>query len=125
MTKHTTYPAMNNRPQQMTPLQQLIADKRSLRRRLREEEQELDEGWQLVRDNAGRLILTGLSRLFFPRRKNTSSASSQENRAGFWQNITDNLPYYLNMTREGLSIAWLFIKPLYKRWQTHHNKREE
>lgn len=116
---------MNNRPQQITPLQQLIADKRSLRRRLREEEQELDEDWQLVRDNAGRLILTGLSRLFFPRRKNTSSASSQENRAGFWQNITDNLPYYLNMTREGLSIAWLFIKPLYKRWQTHHNKREE
>lgn len=57
---------MNNRPQQITPLQQLIADKRSLRRRLREEEQELDEGWQLVRDNAGRLILTGLSRLFFP-----------------------------------------------------------
>lgn len=36
---------MNNRPQQITPLQQLIADKRSLRRRLREEEQELDEGW--------------------------------------------------------------------------------
>lgn len=106
----------------MSPLQQLIATKSELRHQAREQQQQVSEQWRALRENSGRLILSGVSDMFFPHRKKHHHPKNKEEKSHFWQEVTDNLPFYLTIVHEGLSVSWYLIRPFYLRWLMHHKK---
>ena len=109
------------RQKHLTPLQELIATKVELRRQSRLEEKQVREQWQQIRHHSGHLILSGISNIFFPHRK-TKAEKLEAEKPHFWKHVTDNLPYYLAIVREGLSVTWYLARPFYLRWLMKRKK---
>lgn len=66
---------MNNR---QTPLEKLISDKERIQRQCKRQEQKLNEDFSYIQENAGSLLLSGLSSLLFPSNKSTTKNKRQE-----------------------------------------------
>ena len=66
---------MNN-PQQ-TPLEKLISDKERIQRQCKRQEQKLNEDFSYIQENAGSLLLSGLSSLLFPSNKSTTKTNDK------------------------------------------------
>lgn len=78
--------------------------------------------WQYIRHHSGSLILSGLSDMFYPRRHKKHADIGEEHKENFWQNVKDNLPFYLAVAREGLALVWQIGRPFYLRWIVSHRK---
>lgn len=109
------------RKKKLTPLQQLIAEKIELRRRCRTEQQTILDNWAYLKENSGKMIFSGITDLLFPQRK-IKPNKKKEKKSGFWEKITNNLPYYLAVAREGLSVAWYLTRPIYLKWLMSRRK---
>ena len=117
----TPVPPVTPLQKHLTPLQELIATKLELRRQSRREETQIREQWQAIRQNSGRLIFSGITDILFPHRK-VQAEKLNEEKPHFWQHITDNLPYYLAIVREGLSLTWYIARPFYLKWLMKRKK---
>lgn len=65
---------MNN---QQTPLEKLISDKERIQRQCKRQEQKLNEDFSYIQENAGSLLLSGLSSLLFPSNKSTTKQTTR------------------------------------------------
>lgn len=65
---------MNNR---QTPLEKLISDKERIQRQCKRQEQKLNEDFSYIQENAGSLLLSGLSSLLFPSNKSTTKQTTR------------------------------------------------
>ena len=65
---------MNN---QQTPLEKLISDKERIQRQCKRQEQKLNEDFSYIQENAGSLLLSGLSSLLFPSNKSTTKTNDK------------------------------------------------
>ena len=65
---------MNNR---QTPLEKLISDKERIQRQCKRQEQKLNEDFSYIQENAGSLLLSGLSSLLFPSNKSTTKTNDK------------------------------------------------
>ena len=66
---------MNN---QQTPLEKLISDKERIQRQCKRQEQKLNEDFSYIQENAGSLLLSGLSSLLFPSNKSTTKTNDKD-----------------------------------------------
>ncbi|WP_233202072.1 MULTISPECIES: hypothetical protein [Parabacteroides] len=102
-----------------TPLEKLISDKERIRKQCKEHEQKLNEDFSYIQENAGSLLLSGVSSLLFP--KTRSAAKSGENTTT--QNDNGDLPAvplgfsdYLSITKSMLPLAWDIAQPFIMTW---------
>lgn len=112
---------MKTKTKRLTPLEKLYRERNELRIKYEEERTHLISDWEFIQDHAGSLILSGISRLFYPHyHKRTDEEGRKES---VWQNIQDNLPFYLAIAREGLSILWYISRPFYIKWNLSRKKK--
>lgn len=105
---------MKTKNDRITPLERLHQKRHELQNKHEEEHTQLTSEWNYLREHSGSLLISGISYLFYPRRHKTTSEST--GKESLWQNIQDNLPFYLAIVREGLSIAWYVSRPFCFRW---------
>ncbi|WP_147625549.1 hypothetical protein [Gabonibacter massiliensis] len=93
----------------LTPLEELIAEKKDVRSRLRLQEKKLGEDFSYVRQHAGSLFLSGLSLLFFPSSSDdTKKSDSPFN--GYFSALKSVMPFIWDVTLPIL-IRW-FVKKI-------------
>ncbi|WP_294142636.1 hypothetical protein [uncultured Sanguibacteroides sp.] len=88
----------------LTPLEELIAEKRELRSRLRVQEEKLNDDFSYVRQHAGSLFLSGLSLLFFP----SSSEDTEKNDSSSGS--------YFSVFKAVMPFVWEAAVPILIRW---------
>ncbi len=107
----------------MTPLEKLHQKQHELRNQHWEEEIQLNTEWNYLREHTGSLLISGISYLFYPRRhKNSDPSTGKRN---LWQNIQDNLPFYMAIMRESLSILWFVSRPFCLRRYKSRKKNKQ
>ena len=108
---------MNNL-QTQTPLEKLISDKQRIQQECRVQEQKLNDDFLYIQENAGSLLMTGLSALLFPKTKNKSAHT--ENRpaepATDSTSVSLGLSDYLSVAQGLLPVAWDVVRPLLVTW---------
>lgn len=113
---------MKKKNKRMTPLEKLHQKQHELRMLHREEQTRITSDWNYIREHSGSLLVSGISYVFFPRRhKNTDTPNEGKN---FWHNVQDNLPFYLAIARESLSIMWYLSRPFCLRWLLRKKKNK-
>lgn len=115
---------MKKNNKRITPLEKLRQKQNELQNQHREEQARIASDWNYIREHSGSLIISGISYAFYPRRRKT--ADTREEKETFWHNIQDNLPFYLAIARESLSIMWYLSRPLCIRWllrKKNNNRR--
>ena len=108
---------MNNL-QTQTPLEKLISDKQRIRQECRVQEQKLNDDFLYIQENAGNLLMSGISTLLFPKSKakttqteNTPAAPSADGSP-----ISLGLSDYLSVAQGLLPVAWDVVRPLLITW---------
>ena len=107
-------------PTQQTPLEKLLADKERIRQQSIQQEQKLNEGISYIQDNAGSLLLSGVSSLLF-----SGSGTSGKNKAlklsGYSQAV--NLPVasfgvadFLSIGKMMIPVLWEIAQPFIISW---------
>ncbi|MCM1031402.1 MAG: hypothetical protein NC410_08210 [Oscillibacter sp.] len=112
---------MKKKNNRMTPLEKLHQKQNELENKHQEEQKEFTSEWNYLREHSGRLLISGISYLFYPRRHKTTTKARGKERV--WQNLQDNLPFYLAIVRESLSILWYVSRPFCFRWYRSQKKR--
>ena len=101
---------MNNR---QTPLEKLISDKERIQRQCKRQEQKLNEDFSYIQENAGSLLLSGLSSLLFPSNKSTTKTNDKSTApvtAG-QPSIALGISDYLSIAKGMIPIAWDLAQP--------------
>lgn len=112
---------MKKKDKQPTPLERLHQKRHELKNIHRLERTQLLSEWDYLREHSGNLLLSGISYLFYPRRhKSSATSTTKEN---LWRNIRDNLPFYLAIVRESLSVLWYISRPF--RFLRYRSRRKE
>lgn len=93
---------MKKKNKRETPLEKLRRKRHELEDRRREEQLRIGADWDYLREHPGSLFVSGISYFFYPRRHKT--AGEPTTKESLWQNILDNLPFYLAIVRESLSV---------------------
>lgn len=108
---------MNNQP---TPLEKLISDKQRIQEQCKVQEQKLNQDFSYIQENAGSLLLSGLSSLLFPNNKSTTKTSTNEQTA---TSSTTGQPLislgvgdYLSVAKGLLPLAWDLAQPFIMTW---------
>lgn len=114
---------MKKKNKRLTPLEKLCQEKHELLLRCEEEQIHLVSDWGYIREHSGSLILSGVSKIFYPHRHKKAEDTGEKE--SFWHNIQDNLPFYLSIARESLSILWYIGRPFYFKWAASHRKRKK
>ncbi|MDL2252403.1 hypothetical protein LJC12_06120 [Odoribacter sp. OttesenSCG-928-J03] len=109
---------MKKKAKKLTPLQQLQVDKANVSMLCKEEERKLNESWHEVKENSGSLLLSGITYMFFPRTYKKQVSKDQ----GIIGSLVNNLPYYLSVARESLTIGWTIMRPFYLKWLNRKQK---
>ena len=91
---------MNN---QQTPLEKLISDKERIQRQCKRQEQKLNEDFSYIQENAGSLLLSGLSSLLFPSNKSTTKTNDK-----------NTAP--VSIAKGMIPIAWDLAQPFIMTW---------
>ncbi len=106
---------MNN-PQ--TPLEKLISDKERIQRLCEYQEQKLNEDFSYIQENAGNLLLSGLSSLLFPGNKQTSKTAGKDTAPAVTgqSSFALGIPDMLSLAKGMIPIAWDIIQPLLMTW---------
>ena len=106
---------MNN---QQTPLEKLISDKERIQRQCKRQEQKLNEDFSYIQENAGSLLLSGLSSLLFPSNKSTTKTNDKNTApvtAG-QPSIALGISDYLSIAKGMIPIAWDLAQPFIMTW---------
>ena len=106
---------MNNR---QTPLEKLISDKERIQRQCKRQEQKLNEDFSYIQENAGSLLLSGLSSLLFPSNKSTTKTNDKNTApvtAG-QPSIALGISDYLSIAKGMIPIAWDLAQPFIMTW---------
>lgn len=67
---------------QLTPLDILMAEQRRVRENCRIQEQKINEDFKFIHDHSGRILFTGISSLFFSKRRETSENEGEKETEG-------------------------------------------
>lgn len=88
-----------------TPLGQLILERNELRQLCLEKEQKISGEWQYIRANAGKLLLSEIAALFFPRRPRQYNKQGRQEGSPAMRMVT--------------AMAWRMLRPLLLQWMTN------
>ena len=106
---------MNNR---QTLLEKLISDRRRIQQECTIQEQKLNEDFSYIQENAGSLLLSGLSSLLFPSNKSTTKTNDKNTApvtAG-QPSIALGISDYLSIAKGMIPIAWDLAQPFIMTW---------
>lgn len=108
---------MNN-PQTQTPLEKLISDKQRIMQECSLQEQKLNDDFLYIQDNAASLLVSGISALLFPKTKDKSekTENNQTAPAGESTSVSLGLSDYLSVAQGLLPLAWDVVRPLLVTW---------
>lgn len=108
---------MNNQP---TPLEKLISDKQRIQEQCKVQEQKLNQDFSYIQENAGSLLLSGLSSLLFPSNKSTTKTNTNEQTAASSTTgqplISLGVGDYLSVAKGLLPLAWDLAQPFIMTW---------
>lgn len=108
---------MNNQP---TPLEILISDKKRIQEQCKIQEQKLNENFSYIQENAGNLLLSGVSSLLFPSNKSTTKANTNEQNTASSTTGQPAIPLgigeLLSITKGLLPLAWDLAQPFIMTW---------
>lgn len=106
---------MNN-PQ--TPLEKLISDKQRVQEECRLKEQKLNNEFAYIQENAGSLLISGVSALLFPgtKTKNKPADTRQPAIATDTSSVSLGLTDYLSVAQGLLPLAWDMVRPFLVTW---------
>ncbi|MEG1545105.1 MAG: hypothetical protein RR382_11385 [Tannerellaceae bacterium] len=101
-----------------TPLEKLISDKKRIQEQCRIQEQMLNEDVTYIHDNAGSLLLSSLSSLFFPGTNKTNAPTTSTSVAATASQpiISLGMADYLSVAKGLMPMAWNVAKPLLISW---------
>ena len=107
---------MNN--QQPTPLEKLISDRRRIQQECTIQEQKLNADFSHIQENAGTLLLSGVSALLFPNTKTKSKGteSNQPVHTSEVPSMSFGFADYLSVAQGLLPVAWDVARPLLTAW---------
>lgn len=106
-----------NHPQQ-TPLEKLLADKQRIQQACLEQENKINKTFTYIQENAGSLLLSGLSSLLFPAKPDKKGETAQGTVASATPATTSplRLSDYLSVGKALVPLAWEIIQPLVVSW---------
>lgn len=108
---------MNNQP---TPLEKLISDKSRILEQCKVQEQKLNEDFSYIQENAGNLLLSGLSSLLFPGNKSTTKTNTNERTTSSSTTgqpaISLGFGDYLSVAKGMLPVVWDLAQPFIMTW---------
>lgn len=106
-----------NHPQQ-TPLEKLLADKQRIQQACLEQENKINKTFTYIQENAGSLLLSGLSSLLFPAKPDKKGETAQGTVASATPATTSQLGLsdYLSVGKALVPLAWEIIQPLVVSW---------
>lgn len=104
---------MNN---QQTPLEKLISDKERIRKQCAIQEEKLNDDFNYIQNNAGKLLLSAFTAILFPNNKseNADKTSIQAVPAEPIQPI--GLSDYISIAKGMMPVLWDVAKPLLITW---------
>ncbi|MDD2952298.1 MAG: hypothetical protein PHC95_03915 [Parabacteroides sp.] len=113
---------MNNR---QTPLEKLISDKERIQRQCRRQEQKLNEDLSYIQENAGNLLLSGMSSLLFPGNKSTTKTNDKSTApvAAAAPSLAFGIADYLSIAKGMIPIAWDLAQPFIMSWGVKKAKK--
>lgn len=106
----------NNR---LTPLEKLISDKQRLQQKCQKQAEKLNDDFSYIQENAGSLLMSGLSSLLFPSSKATNKkegASSKPSPQTGKTSIALGTSDYLSIAKGMLPVIWDVAQPLIMSW---------
>ena len=106
-----------NHPQQ-TPLEKLLADKQRIQQACLEQENKINKTFTYIQENAGSLLLSGLSSLLFPTKPDKKGETAQSTVASATPATTSplGLSDYLSVGKALVPLACEIIQPLVVSW---------
>ena len=106
-----------NHPQQ-TPLEKLLADKQRIQQACLEQENKITKTFTYIQENAGSVLLSGLSSLLFPAKPDKKGETAQGTVAAATPATTSplGLSDYLSVGKALVPLAWEIIQPLVVSW---------
>lgn len=100
-----------------TPLEKLISDKRRLRRQCAQQKQKLTDDFSYIQENAGSVLLSGVTTLLFP---NNKTKKKEETLPVISPNKTVipslGVKDYLDIAQGLLPLAWDVTRPFLITW---------
>ena len=104
--------------QQQTPLEKLISDRRRIRQECVIQEQKLNNDFSYIQENAGSLLLSGVSTLLFPNTKAKSKGTENNSPAQATEtpSLSLGISDYLSVAQGLLPAAWDVARPLLTAW---------
>ena len=108
-------------PTKQTPLEKLLAEKERIRQQSRQQEQKLNEDLSYLQDNAGSLLLSGISSLLF-----SGSATAKKSKALLPASVQSQavhtpmaslgLADFLPIGKMMIPVLWELAQPLIITW---------
>lgn len=115
---------MNN--QQQTPLERLISDKERVLSQCRQKEQKLNDDFSYIQENAGTLLLSGLSSILFNSKHDKADSDlmkAKPSPANEQQTLSLGFTDYLTIAKSMMPIAWDIVQPILVSWGINRAKR--
>ncbi|WP_102409169.1 hypothetical protein [Parabacteroides bouchesdurhonensis] len=102
-----------------TPLEKLISDKERIQKQCRIQEQKLNGDFSYIQENAGSLLLSGISYLLFPGSKSTTKSNTTTNtntEVARQTGLSLGLSDYLSIGKNMLPLLWDIAQPFIMTW---------
>ncbi|RHJ92608.1 hypothetical protein [Parabacteroides bouchesdurhonensis] len=102
-----------------TPLEKLISDKERIQKQCRIQEQKLNGDFSYIQENAGSLLLSGISYLLFPGSKSTTKSNTTTNtntEVARQTGLSLELSDYLSIGKNMLPLLWDIAQPFIMTW---------
>jgi hypothetical protein len=116
MQQQAQNPAENATKRQLSPIEQLISDKTNLEERCRTQEKKLNHDFTYIQNNATSLLLSGVSTLFFPSKKDTSVKQTTGTESNNTEKPTLSISDYFTVAKSLLPVAWEIVQPMIIAW---------
>lgn len=105
---------------QLTPLEKLISDKQCLQRKCQKQTEKLNDDFSYIQENAGSLLMSGLSSLLFSSSKSTSKKEGSVSKFSSKEEKTNStslgISDFLSISKGILPIIWDVAQPLIMSW---------
>lgn len=108
------HPTNNNNT--LTPLEKLIFEREQITKQCRKQEEKLNGHVVYLQQNAGSLLLSGLSSLLFPKTSAVPVKSATVQPSSGNQTMTLGISDYLSIAKEMMPVLWDVAKPLLVSW---------
>lgn len=102
-----------------TPLQKLISEKERVRNQCKQQEEKLSAQFGYFQNNAGSILVSGLSSLLFPKSKSSPAQANsdlQQKESEANQSIALGLSDYLSIAKSMMPALWDIARPILISW---------